>query len=63
MIGLTCDWRMTWTNFHADEFGFVNEERNEDGSWAYINLQAQIKHRTSLAFRAAPSFNNRLVAL
>jgi hypothetical protein len=37
MIGLTRDWRMTWTKFDEDEFGFVNEEHNEDGSWAYID--------------------------
>ena len=37
MIGLNCEWRMTWTKKGNDEFGFVNEERNEDGSWAYID--------------------------
>jgi len=37
MIGLTRDWRMTWTKSSADEFGFVNEERNEEGSWAHID--------------------------
>jgi hypothetical protein len=37
MIGINCDWRMTWTKESADEFSFVNEERNDDGSWAYID--------------------------
>jgi hypothetical protein len=37
MIGLTRDWRMTWTKFDQDEFGFVNEEHDEHGSWAYID--------------------------
>ena len=37
MIGLTRDWRMTWTKFDEGEFGFVNEEHDEHGSWAYID--------------------------
>jgi len=37
MIGLTREWRITWIKSADDEFGFVNEERNEDGSWAYID--------------------------
>jgi hypothetical protein len=37
MIGLTCDWRMTWTKFDEDAFAFVNEEQNQDGSWVYID--------------------------
>ena len=37
MIGLTREWRMTWTKAGDDQFGFVNEERIEDGSWAYID--------------------------
>jgi hypothetical protein len=37
MIGLTRDWRMTWTKFDQDEFGFVNEEHDGHGSWAYID--------------------------
>jgi hypothetical protein len=36
MIGINCDWRMTWTRRRPDEFGFVNEERT-DGFWAYID--------------------------
>ena len=34
MVGINCDWRMTWTRQSSDRFFFVNEERNEDGSWA-----------------------------
>ena len=37
MIGLTCDWRMTWIKSSGEEFRFINEERAEDGSWAYVD--------------------------
>jgi hypothetical protein len=37
MLGITCDWRMTWTKTSHDHFGLVNEERAEDGSWQYID--------------------------
>jgi len=37
MIGINCEWRMTWTKASNDEFAFVNEERSADGSWAYID--------------------------
>jgi hypothetical protein len=37
MIGINCEWRMTWTRERDDHFHFVNEERNGDGSWAYID--------------------------
>ena len=37
MIGVECEWRMTWTRIGAAEFQFVNEERTSDGSWAYID--------------------------
>jgi hypothetical protein len=37
MIGVNTDWRMTWTRQSVAQFGFVNEERAEDGSWAYID--------------------------
>jgi hypothetical protein len=37
MIGENCEWRMTWTRNGSDQFSFINEERNEDGSWAYID--------------------------
>lgn len=37
MIGINCEWRMTWTKVGGDEFRFVNEERASDGSWAYID--------------------------
>ena len=46
MIGIDCDWRMTWTKVSEDEFKFVNEERGEDG-WAYVD---QWRYR-----RAAPN--------
>ena len=37
MIGIDCEWRMTWTKVSDDEFGFVNEERDDSGSWACID--------------------------
>lgn len=37
MIGIDCEWRMTWTRENDDAFLFTNEEREEDGSWAYID--------------------------
>jgi hypothetical protein len=37
MIGIDCEWRMTWTTKGADEFCFLNEERGADGSWEYID--------------------------
>jgi hypothetical protein len=37
MIGIDCQWRMTWTRSGADAFGFVNEEQLADGSWSYID--------------------------
>ena len=37
MIGINCEWRMTWTRTSYDQFAFVNEEQNPDGSWTYID--------------------------
>ncbi len=37
MIGIDCEWRMTWTREGDDRFGFVNEELGEDGAWVYID--------------------------
>ena len=37
MVGINCEWRMTWTKQHQDSFGFMNEELLDDGSWAYID--------------------------
>jgi hypothetical protein len=37
MIGINCEWRMTWTKTGDDQFGFINQERNEIGSWVYID--------------------------
>jgi hypothetical protein len=37
MIGVECEWRMTWSRAGDNEFGFVNEERLPDGSWSYID--------------------------
>jgi hypothetical protein len=37
MIGLNREWRITWTKASVDQFSFVNEEQNTDGSWSYID--------------------------
>ena len=37
MIGINCEWRMTWTKISDNEFTFANEEQTADGSWAYID--------------------------
>lgn len=39
MIGIECEWRMTWTKTSNDEFGFVNEEFLADGPWSYIDTR------------------------
>jgi hypothetical protein len=37
MVGVTCDWRMTWSRNGNDAFTIVNEERAADGRWVYID--------------------------
>ena len=37
MIGIDTEWRMTWVKNGKDQFGFTNEERLEDGTWAFID--------------------------
>ncbi len=37
MIGINCEWRMRWTRTDQDHFQFVNEERDDRGSWTYID--------------------------
>jgi len=37
MLGINCEWRMTWTKTSDDEFAFINEEKTAEGSWAYID--------------------------
>ena len=37
MIGIDCEWRMTWTKESVDAFGFVNEELGANGAWEYID--------------------------
>jgi len=37
MIGINTEWRLTLTRTGAHRFSFVNEERIQDGSWAYID--------------------------
>jgi len=37
MIGIECQWRMTWTKYGDNEFGFINEELGASGSWEYID--------------------------
>jgi hypothetical protein len=37
MIGINCEWRMTWFRRSDNQFSFVNEEGERDGSWSYID--------------------------
>jgi len=37
MIGINTDWRLTLRREGNHAFSFVNEERRDDGSWAYID--------------------------
>jgi hypothetical protein len=37
MVGVTCEWRMTWSRRGPELFTFVNEEKLPDGRWAYID--------------------------
>ena len=37
MIGMNCEWRMTWTKVDDNQFQFVNEEQTLDGAWVYID--------------------------
>jgi len=37
MIGIECEWRMTWTKESDNAFRFVNEERGPQGDWQYID--------------------------
>lgn len=37
MIGIDCEWRITFTRHNDDHFSFVNEERAPDGKWSYID--------------------------
>jgi hypothetical protein len=37
MIGVECEWRITWTKISPDEFRLVNEEKLPDGSWVFVD--------------------------
>jgi hypothetical protein len=37
MIGVDCEWRLTWTKATDDQFSFLNEEQLPDGSWGYVD--------------------------
>jgi hypothetical protein len=37
MIGINCEWQMVWTKTSDNEFNFINQEGNEDGTWSYID--------------------------
>jgi hypothetical protein len=45
MIGVKRQWRMTWIRTRDDRFRFVNEERNQDGSWAYRDQWRRVRQR------------------
>lgn len=48
MIGIDCEWRMTWSRQSAGEFSLTNEEQNPDGSWSYID-EWQFRRKGSTA--------------
>jgi len=37
MLGVTCQWRMTWTRHGPEQFALVNEEQAVEGGWNYID--------------------------
>lgn len=37
MLGIDCEWRMSWLRKGEDAFSFTNEERLDDGTWGYID--------------------------
>ena len=37
MLGVDCDWRMTWTRTNHDRFQFVNQELLPGRTWAYFD--------------------------
>jgi hypothetical protein len=37
MIGVDCEWRLTWNKATDDQFSFLNEEQLPDGSWGYVD--------------------------
>jgi len=37
MIGVDCELRQVWTKISADEYRFVNHDRQPDGSWSYAD--------------------------
>jgi len=37
MIGIDCEWRMTWKKRSDNAFSFVNEELGPSGAWQYID--------------------------
>ena len=37
MIGINCEWRMTWTKTSEDTFHFVNEQIGTGRCWEYID--------------------------
>lgn len=38
MLGVTCQWRMTWMTRRPDEFSFINEEQANDTTWNHIDV-------------------------
>jgi len=37
MLGIDCQWRMSWEKINDDAFLFINEELAPEGSWHYID--------------------------
>ena len=45
IVGVTCEWRMTWSRQGDDLFTFVNEEKTTDGDWAYIDEWRHVRRQ------------------
>jgi len=37
MVGINCEWRMTWVKESEESFHFVNEELGTGGDWQYVD--------------------------
>ena len=37
MIGVDCEWRLTWTKTNDDRFAYRNEELLAGGHWGFVD--------------------------
>ena len=48
MLGIDCQWRMTWTKTNDNVYNFTNEQLAPDKSWQYIDEWRFTRPRTHL---------------